>query len=744
MKRLDCIIIVDGALTPMAERQLEAMLDLHVGGGIATGVLTLWQARSELGWPASPAIASHVDGEIVAWLDPKGRYSASVALVLSPGLAGVALTHLPHVDAETILIWPIEPPRRGQLALPEQAPDLSTTIGEKLGGNPIWCARTASERHHLAREAVGLDLAPTVWWPFLGEPVQDQARPDAPKRHRVGRHWQDDRPLGPIAGHELAEAFGDAWPLELAFQGPLPVLRSLPPTHESQALRLIDDEQMTRQDFLKDLALFMTLGAAEDPFGVPFEIFEAMAEDALVIGPDYLSSAIDASLPGAGPTELGGLAIHLMSDDLAYEKAIDHQRQLHYERHASAPYRAQLDSYLDRPTRLVAASPRPADSRREDRVLFVSDDSPHLEHLSRQLAIAEHLPEQLKAFFVTTGRDAWLVEQRGHPVEFTTPHNSPSYAQIGHAADGWNFWFERQFAELLAFVDPRAVVFDGVYPFGGMMANRHRFPDMAFIWIRQPLWRPDARRDALRLTPQLDLVIEPGDLAAEFDRGPTARLAEHVLQTTPVVTADFLSREEARQLLGLADGDVAILLDSTLPEEVMTSDAADVLIDGLIEGGASLWSFIDQRSETADRRFPEREIRWIDDPSSRNCCSAFDGAISAANYRGLHDQAAAGLPTIFVAGLGSSSDDQAARIAYAERQGWAMVLRQRDVYGARDAGQCLLDPDRRRAMASRFEGGQVMNGAEEAASAIAEAVFSLPLGDLPGDGMADQPADAAE
>ncbi|MGI9492912.1 MAG: hypothetical protein ACR2QF_10990, partial [Geminicoccaceae bacterium] len=92
----------------------------------------------------------------------------------------------------------------------------------------------------------------------------------------------------------------------------------------------------------------------------------------------------------------------------------------------------------------------------------------------------------------------------------------------------------------------------------------------------------------------------------------------------------------------------------------------------------------------------------------------------------------AGLPSILIAGLGSSTDDQAARIAFAEARGWAISLRTGDVYGARKAAQKLLDPARRAMMTAAHAGNQVENGAETAALAIADLVFSVDIPKLAG------------
>jgi len=734
MTGFDCIMIADGTLSPAAERQLSRLLNAHHQASIRTGLLTLRSDRTGLGWLDPKEIGSQIDQENLHWIDPKLACSASLVLVLSPSFALIEPTTPLRLKTEQIVIWPIEPSidlpveEEQQRSLADWAPDIAKEVGERLKAPVVWAARTAGERHYLRQNAIGLALADWIWWPLLDEHQEDR-EDEGESQQIVGRHWLEDEPLDPAGYGEFAEAFGDCWPMDLAFHGKRAVLESLPPLDQSQGMKLVDEEEQSLETFLSKLALFVAVGDRQTSAHMPMAMFEAMQEDVVVIASPMMSAIIDSSLPEADPAALMGLAANLLSDDLAFQRARRQQRQMIAERHSADAHRNRVSDYLQ--PAAPASAVLPSAAQQADRILFVSDDSPHLEHLMRQLAIADHLPAPLKAHFVTTARNAQLVERRGYPVDFVPAHNSPAYRQIFDDASSWNYWFERHLAELITFTRARALVFDGVYPFGGVMTNQMRFPDLRFAWVRQSLWRPRAKRDALKHSRDFDLIVEPGDLAAGYERGPLEPLRHQVLETSPICLDQPMARDEARQSLGLTDNDgPAFLIDSTLPEEKIESETISLLLDCLAEGGASLWT-IDPAAAASATTFG-RDVKRLDSPEAGRFHSAFDGAIAAADYRSFHENATAGLPSILIAGLGSSTDDQAARIAFAEARGFAVSLRSGDVYGARKTANQLLDPAHRTMMSSSLADIEMDNGAGTAALAIADLIFSVNIPKLAG------------
>ncbi|MGI9452486.1 MAG: hypothetical protein ACR2QH_17875 [Geminicoccaceae bacterium] len=739
MTDFDCVIIAEGSFSPAAERQLSRLLSAHRQASIRTGVLTLRRERTGLGWLGSEDVGSLIDDEIIHWIDPKLACSAPLALVLSPSFASIEPTVPLRLKTEQIVIWPIEPSidlpaEEEQCSLADFAPRIARDIAARLGAPAVWAARTAGERHYLRQNAIGLALTDWIWWPLLDE-HREGRKPEGESKQIVGRHWLDDGPLDAAGYGEFAEAFGDCWPMDLAFRGKRAVLESLPPFDQSQGMKLVDEEEQPLEAFLSDLALFVAVGDRQSSAHMPLAMFEAMQEDVVVIAPPMMSAIIDSPLPEMDTAGLMGLATSLLSDDIAYQRARRRQRQMIAERHGAEAHRSRIFPYLKQ--RAPASTVRSNATQQADRILFVSDDSRHLEHLTRQLAIADHLPGSLKPHFVTTARNARLVEQRGYPVDFAPAHNSTAYRRIFDDASSWNYWFERHLAELITFTSARALVFDGVYPFGGVMTNQPRFPDLPFAWIRQALWRPRAKRDALKHSRDFDLIIEPGDLALAFDRGPLEALRHQVLETGPICLDQPIARGEARQSLRLADNDgPAFLIDPTLPAEKIDSETISLLLDCLEKGGATLWT-IDPAAAAFSAPWA-RDVKRLDGPDAGRLRSAFDGMIAAADYRSFHESAMAGLPSILIAGLGSSTDDQAARIAFGEARGWAISLRSGDVYGARKAAQTLLDPAQRAMMTAAHADDEVDDGAETAALAIADLVFSMNIPKLAGGDRGDR------
>ena len=735
MINLDCVMVVDGDLSPPAERQLLRLIKAHREGSIRTGLLTLRCPRTAIGWLASPEIMALIDGETVHWIDQDVGARAPLALVLSPGLAVIDPITPLRLRCERVVVWPLEPELdlpKGDVAedaeafeplLSDHAPWMAREIAARLSAPVAWAARTAGERHDLAQHAIGLTLTDWVWWPILDDGASD-SRPSATARHYVGRHWLGEIPLDPAGYGEFAAAFSDCWPMDLAFHGERPLLESLPEPDQSQGMTLFEAEQTPLSDFMAGLSLFVAVGDRQATTRMPYALFEAMQEDVVVIAPPAMSAIIDSALPEAEPNELMGLAASLLGDDLAYERAKRRQRQLLADRHGAKAHLARLRPYLDgqAPSLLAGLSTNTA----LNRVLFVSDDSPHLEHLTRTLAIADRLPDPLTPHFVTTARNARLVEERGYAVDYVQAHNSAAYHRLFEDASSWNYWFERHLAELIAFTKARALVFDGVYPFGGVMTNRKRFPSLSYIWVRQPLWRPDAKGDALKHGRDFDLVIEPGDLATAFDRGPLTGLRNRVLATAPIRLDRPMDRNDARQALGLSDEtSPAILVDPTLPPERIEGETLTMLLSSLVEDGAKLWCIDPAHASFASTW--SLPVQRLDDPAAGRYRAAFDAAIAAADYRSLHENVEAGLPSVLVAGLGSSTDDQAARVAFAEGRGFALPLRSGDVYGARAAARQLMDPGSRERMRAALSGLVMDDGAKEAACTIGDLVFSVSL-----------------
>ena len=183
------------------------------------------------------------------------------------------------------------------------------------------------------------------------------------------------------------------------------------------------------------------------------------------------------------------------------------------------------------------------------RVLFVSSNGTGLGHLTRSMAIARRL-DSLDPLFLTLSAAAPVVREQGFPVEYVA-----SYATPGAGSDWrWSRRLRGRLRAAFAEAAPRVVVFDGAHPYQALIDALPAAAGARRVWCRRPLWKPGSNPGALAREGFFDRVLEPGELAASEDRGPTVSRRGQAHVVDPVVFCDdedLLPREQAARELGL-------------------------------------------------------------------------------------------------------------------------------------------------------------------------------------------------
>ena len=155
-------------------------------------------------------------------------------------------------------------------------------------------------------------------------------------------------------------------------------------------------------------------------------------------------------------------------------------------------------------------------------ILFVSSNGVGLGHLTRQMAVAERLPAGWHPTFMTMSYGASLLQAAGHLALFIPHHKA-----LGIDQAEWNLHLEEELALAIRCSRPQAVVYDATAVFGGFVEALARHRDLFSIWMRRPMWR-EVHRKFLELSDRFSVVIEPGELADEFDHGPTKEARDKV------------------------------------------------------------------------------------------------------------------------------------------------------------------------------------------------------------------------
>jgi UDP:flavonoid glycosyltransferase YjiC (YdhE family) len=344
------------------------------------------------------------------------------------------------------------------------------------------------------------------------------------------------------------------------------------------------------------------------------------------------------------------------------------------------------------------------------RILFFTSNGTGLGHLTRSMAIARRLDGRLEPLVFTLSAAAPVVREQGFPVEFSASYRTPC------AGTEWR-WSRRlrgRARAAIAEVDPALVVFDGAHPYLGFLDALRAERGPGAVWCRRAMWKPGANVAALPRAAAFDAVLEPGELAAAADRGPTVARRGEAKLVAPIVYLDrpeVLPRAEAERELGLEPGRTTVLV--ALGQGAEVRGATERCLRALAgrEGVqvAALSSAIGAGVEVPAGVVHLRATY----PMSRYY-AAFDLAVAAAGYNAYHELLALRVPSLLVP-IARETDDQAARARHAAGAGIAAAVAGPAAPELEAELERLLDPAVREEIAGRLAALPAADGAREAA-----------------------------
>jgi UDP:flavonoid glycosyltransferase YjiC (YdhE family) len=339
-------------------------------------------------------------------------------------------------------------------------------------------------------------------------------------------------------------------------------------------------------------------------------------------------------------------------------------------------------------------------------------------HLARLTAMARRSGDGVRPQFLSMSRAVPVVEAEGFPWEYV-----PSRDDLGIGPRRWNRQLHRRLARVLLRDRPAALVFDGTYPYDGLLAGlaeaRAAGVDVRAVWSRRGMWRPGGDRGQLKRSGRFDLVVEPGELAASFDHGSTAGRTDAVA-VGPVTLLDV------DELLPRAEAAAALGVDPSRPTALLTLGAGNVrdltsdrqrFLDRLLavpdlQVVVTHALIADQADELGDR------VRATSVFPISRYFRALDFAVAAAGYNSFHELVGFGVPTAFVPNPSMPLDDQPARARWAADAGAALCLTSVTPGTVDAAVSALADPASRAAFAARCREVARPNGARDAMAAV--------------------------
>ena len=348
----------------------------------------------------------------------------------------------------------------------------------------------------------------------------------------------------------------------------------------------------------------------------------------------------------------------------------------------------------------------------KDAIVFFPTNGVGFGHFTRLYAIARRLRKsnpETEIIFFTTMPTLHIPYSEG----FVTYHLAGRGKQKEMSASKWNMLVEEMLTLVFETHKPRAFVFDGAFPYRGMLNAIRENNSTRKIWIRRGMFKKGSKIPVDSIE-HFDLIIHPGDAVEE-------KIAElnhnaEIMKTSAITLFDqneLWSREKARRRIGIPSDCISVYVQLGAGRINDIESEVRIVIDCLLEddkvhvvlGESMLGNRLDIEME---------RVHIIRDYPNSMYLNAFDYSVQAGGYNSFHEMRLMRLPTLFLPNMNTGMDDQLSRCLEAEKEGWGIVNQDRAKSGIEKDINKMFE-------LSNQEIGQIIpNGADEISQSLSE------------------------
>tara|TARA_B100000287_G_scaffold134855_1_gene126834 strand:- start:8764 stop:10581 length:1818 start_codon:yes stop_codon:yes gene_type:complete len=361
-----------------------------------------------------------------------------------------------------------------------------------------------------------------------------------------------------------------------------------------------------------------------------------------------------------------------------------------------------------------------------DSIVFFPTNGVGFGHFTRLLAVAKKIQKKnpdAEIVFFTTMPTLHILANFGFPAY----HVSGRYRYKDMDPNVWNSICEEMLNMVFSLHRPKAFVFDGSFPYRGMLnAIRSQEDSMLKVWLRRGAIRPGSRNIPVDSVKHFHAVVRPGDSVDmdsedEFDHGAS------LVRCNPILlmdNEDMEPRGGLRSRLGVPTEAVICYVQLGAGKINDIDSEISMVLDSLAIH-SNVYVVIGE-SMLGDRIATKYErIRVLRDYPNSRYFNDFDFAIMAGGYNSFHEAIQASLPTICLPNMNTGRDDQLARTMVAEEAGCMVVIKDKKKYIIQAAIDRMVESDVRELMRNNFQLLQRENGADQ----VAEWILSQAISD---------------
>jgi UDP:flavonoid glycosyltransferase YjiC (YdhE family) len=255
-------------------------------------------------------------------------------------------------------------------------------------------------------------------------------------------------------------------------------------------------------------------------------------------------------------------------------------------------------------------------------------------------------------------------------------------------------------------------IFDGAFPYRGMLNAIRSRDRIEKVWVRRGMFRKGSNIPVDSIE-HFTSIVRPGD-GVDVDEHLKVEIPVQSYTVSPMLLMDHdevLTKEMATGRLNLPGASKIVYVQLGAGRINDIDSEIRLTVDALLKH-ENVHVVIGE-SMLGERIFYQHpRVQLLRDYPNSMYFNAFDASVQAGGYNSFHEMRTFGIPTLFYPNMNTGMDDQLARCLIAKSEGWGIVLEKRTMDSIKEAVAGLLALDR------KGPETKTVNGAEQLASII--------------------------
>ena len=224
---------------------------------------------------------------------------------------------------------------------------------------------------------------------------------------------------------------------------------------------------------------------------------------------------------------------------------------------------------------------------------------------------------------------------------------------------------------------PKLFLFDGAFPYRGMLNAIKRTSSMRKVWMRRGMFKRGSRIPSGSVE-FFDTVVHPGDAIPEEEETMSHNVeVKHVPPILLVDEHEKLTKADSRSRLGVPEDVILWYLQLGAGQINDIESEVRITVECILASDSSCYIVIGESLLGQRIDFQHERVRLLRDYPNSIYFNGVDYSVQAGGYNSFHEMRVSRTPTIFYPNMRTGMDDQLARCKVAVDEGWGVVVETR-------------------------------------------------------------------